>query len=95
MKPLLLGLVAFTLLACNQNQSPKEQKTPQQSEEVASTAPPRVFPKSIGPLFEAHGGIAQWDRMNNLCFEIDKASGGESILQTLRAEELELSIRTG
>ncbi|WP_374959707.1 DUF6503 family protein [Gilvibacter sp.] len=77
MKPLLLGLVAFTLLACNQNQSQKEQQTPQQSEEVTNTVPPRVFPKSIGPLFEAHGGIAQWDRMNNLCFEIDKASGSE------------------
>ncbi|WP_435577643.1 DUF6503 family protein [Gilvibacter sp.] len=78
MKPLLLGLAALALVACNNTtQSNDKDQTETPAEQEVAEAAPRMFPKSIGPVFEAHGGIAQWDKMNNLCFEIPKPSGLE------------------
>lgn len=82
MKPTILFLMFALLISCNENASKSEAESTDSTEttensENAQEMPTRVYPKSIGPLFQAHGGIAKWEKMNNLCFEIEKPSGVE------------------
>lgn len=89
MKPFFLFLLSIALLSCNENNSKTEAETTAADpiQEAVAEAPMRVFPKSIGPLFAAHGGVAQWNKMNNLCFEIEKPSGVETHCTDLKSRK--------
>ena len=92
MKPTILLLMFTLFVSCNENASKSEAETTEttentESQEVVQDMPTRVYPKSIGPLFFAHGGIAQWEKMNNLCFEIEKPSGVEKHSTDLKSRK--------
>lgn len=79
MKQIFLAAIVLFLFSCNQNPNKEnpESENAKETEAVVNTPSIKVFPKSIGPILEAHGGVAHWDKMSNLCFEIDKPSGKE------------------
>lgn len=81
------------LISCNENaqKSEAENSDTETTTETVAEAPPRVFPKSIGPVFEAHGGIANWDKMNTLTFEIEKASGVEKHITDLKSRKAHIA----
>lgn len=37
----------------------------------------KTFPPQLQNIFTAHGGLKQWQKMNNLCFEMDGKNGDE------------------
>ncbi|WP_347374431.1 DUF6503 family protein [Aequorivita sp. Q41] len=39
---------------------------------------PKVYPAQLQAVFNAHGGLDQWKKMNNLCFEMNGKNGGET-----------------
>ncbi|WGH75875.1 DUF6503 family protein [Tenacibaculum tangerinum] len=65
MKKLLL-LIAVTLItmACK-NENKKESSIKEETSEV-------TYPKVLGEVFEKHGGINQWKKMNTLSFTLKK-----------------------
>jgi hypothetical protein len=84
MKFILAIVCCLALAACNENQKSntvdsKETIATEVAETVvaAENTLMQAFPKAIGPIFEAHGGIARWKTMNNLCFEVIKETGNE------------------
>lgn len=89
MKNFTLLLLSLILLACNENTKDADSQTTETSEDQSTetVAPVRVFPKSIGPLFETHGGVAKWEKMNSLYFEIEKASGVEAHSTDLKSRK--------
>ncbi|GEQ85872.1 hypothetical protein ULMS_13800 [Patiriisocius marinistellae] len=44
----------------------------------------KSFPASVAGVMKAHGGFEQWNKMNNLCFEIDKNGGVEAHTTSLK-----------
>lgn len=93
MRALFLFLLSVSLLSCNQQanadktNSTPDKTTPEYSETETPTAPIAVYPKSIAPVFQAHGGIAKWNAMHNLCFEIEKESGTEKHSTDLKSRK--------
>ncbi len=79
MKTLVVLVLCFTLAACNQSQKSNSEELSEIADtvEIENNAAIVTFPKYIGSLFEAHGGIARWKTMNNLSFELIKESGNE------------------
>lgn len=63
--------VLFFLVSC-------DDKKPQEKEPADSkTEKEKSFPDALSKIFEAHGGLETWDKMNNLCFEMEKSDGVE------------------
>ncbi|MEP2937170.1 MAG: DUF6503 family protein [Gilvibacter sp.] len=89
MKIVLTIALGFFLIACNQTQktTPEESSETTETTQIVENTTIEAFPKSIGPLFEAHGGIAQWRKMNNLCFEMIKESGNEVVTTDLNSRQ--------
>ncbi len=89
MRLLFLICLSAMLFSCNDSTTskPTNSESEEVSSEVSTAAVTRMFPKGVGPIFEAHGGIANWDRMNNLCFQIEKASGVETHSTDLKSRK--------
>lgn len=67
----------FAFVAC------KENKADQTANEVtvvndAVEMQKKSLPTNISEVMQAHGGMAQWNKMNNLCFSFD-GRGGEEV----------------
>lgn len=100
MKTALAVICCLFLAACNQTQKSSEESTSEAVTEATTETTTEVspvensilesFPKSIGPIFEAHGGIAQWRKMNNLCFEMVKDSGNELVTTDLKSRKTKI-----
>ncbi len=39
---------------------------------------PKKYPSQLQSMFTAHGGLNQWEKMNNLCFEMKGKNGNET-----------------
>jgi hypothetical protein len=59
-------------ISCKQAPAKKDVVEP-----IVESAPQRIYPKEMTAIFEAHGGIATWNAMNNLCFTLEKEQGNE------------------
>lgn len=71
---LLIGLL---ILSCKQNTTHKNIPPP----------PVKEYPAAIASIFEAHGGIAKWSTMNNLCFTMEKEGGNETHIVDLKTRK--------
>lgn len=89
-KLILLFAVFISITACkddkkgNADTSMEEQKmeemkidsTENSSLKVAEK--PKEYPSQLQAMFTAHGGLNQWKKMNNLCFEMKGKNGNET-----------------
>jgi hypothetical protein len=66
MKKIILIATALVALASCTNETKKT------TEVAVAETPQRKYPAQISKIFEAHGGIATWNEMNNLCFTLPK-----------------------
>ena len=91
MKKLILVFAIFlSITSCkdekkgNADNSMEEQKM--QKMKVDSTEnsalkeaeKPKEYPSQLQAIFTAHGGLNQWKKMNNLCFEMKGKNGNET-----------------
>jgi len=76
-----LAIVAFTLfafLACKEEKKEtKFDKTVVVNETVAIDNKSAI-PSNVSEVLKAHGGMEQWNKMNNLCFSFE-GRGGEEV----------------
>lgn len=74
---ILLALVAF--VACKDDTKQEDSivinDTVEVSEIEAETTP--SYPAELTAVIDAHGGMAAWNQMKNLCYEIDSRGGTE------------------
>jgi len=71
-KALFTAMITFLVISCVDKV--KETNSELVVQEIVSE---KDYPATISALFEAHGGIANWNKMNNLCFEMEKPIGTE------------------
>tara|TARA_R110002049_G_scaffold13550_19_gene59068 strand:+ start:2259 stop:3059 length:801 start_codon:yes stop_codon:yes gene_type:complete len=76
MKKISLLLLLFIAFSACKNEIKKEDAA-LEVEEVSEEIQEKVYPQIIAAVFEAHGGTAHWNKMNNLCFEMDGSNGNE------------------
>ena len=72
MKSLMSVLIIVLLISC------KEQPKTSNAELEKTEKTEKNFPENLSKIFEAHGGLASWDKMTNLCFEIEGRGGKET-----------------
>lgn len=72
---LLLAACSLVFISCKDNK--KEEELVIHDTVEISEMTKKTYPKEIAAIFEAHGGLATWKEMNNLCFEIDGRNGTE------------------
>ncbi|MBK5212371.1 MAG: hypothetical protein JJE55_01770 [Flavobacteriaceae bacterium] len=91
MKKLILILtVVLSLFACKNDKKANSENSMEDTRveglEVDSTKTsatkeaekPKEFPAPLQAVFTAHGGLDQWKKMNNLCFEMKGKNGEET-----------------
>src|SRR5690606_37867230 len=49
-----------------------------QTSAVNNSEKPKEYPSELQAIFTAHGGLARWNKMNNLCFEMKGKNGNET-----------------
>ena len=86
MKKLLLLSVTLTLLVACKNEKKAETTTEDVKKEVApkEDMTARVYPENVTKVFDAHGGINNWNKMKNLSFTMDKPNGPEVTTTNLK-----------
>ncbi|WP_034258911.1 DUF6503 family protein [Altibacter lentus] len=71
---LVTSLLVFTACKNTEKETPVSETTPMEETVGDTTNHPQV----LAAVFEAHGGFDRWQQMNNLCFEMEGASGTET-----------------
>ena len=74
-KTLSLLILIVSLAACKDTQTGD-----QQTKSAASSTENTIvynYPNEMSSIFEAHGGIERWNKMNSLSFELASRSGAE------------------
>jgi len=80
----LIQLFAITILfvACkNETKQEPEMKTEAVKTEEITTS---IYPESITKIFDAHGSIETWNKMNTLSFTMTKPTGKEKTTKDLK-----------
>lgn len=75
MKKMILAFCAIAVLSACKNE-PK--KTVEETVAIIETIPVKEYPAAIAGIFKAHGSIAKWNSMHNLCFTMD-SNGSEEV----------------
>ncbi|WP_179348283.1 DUF6503 family protein [Winogradskyella pacifica] len=85
-KTIYVLLLAISITACK-NESKQEPSKAAEAVE-AETMTTSIYPESITKVFNAHGGIDTWNKMQTLSFSIEKPTGIEKTVKNLmtRAE---------
>jgi len=83
-------LLAVFLMACN-NETKREPSIKKEEAVQTEKVEASVYPEAITKVFNAHGGINNWKRMQTLVFTIAKPNGNEKVTKHLktRAELIE------
>lgn len=86
MKKLLILLVATSaLIACKDDTKKEDPLVIHDTVEVSEIeAKMPKYPAAITAVFKAHGGWNTWNKMNNLCFELEGKNGTETHTTDLR-----------
>lgn len=79
----ILLIVALSFLACKQEKKEEKIETSETITEKQQTTK-KVYPAAIAAVLDAHGGIEQWNKMNNLCFEIKGGTNKETHTVSLK-----------
>jgi hypothetical protein len=77
MKNLLIFILILSIFASCKDSKKEEEIVINDTVEVNQFQKTPDYPKSLAKVFEAHGGIAQWNKMQNLCYEMDAKDGTE------------------
>ncbi|MEC3908403.1 DUF6503 family protein [Tamlana sp. 2201CG12-4] len=72
MKNILLLVIAISLTSCKNN---KKESIDYSKENLEITT--SIYPENISKVFEAHGGVENWNKMQSLTFTIPNPNGGE------------------
>ncbi|EDM43150.1 hypothetical protein SCB49_11764 [unidentified eubacterium SCB49] len=67
----------FAFVACKENTKEHVSEESMVVNDVVETDQ-KVIPQNVSEVLNAHGGLAQWNKMNNLCFSFD-GRGGEEV----------------
>lgn len=81
------SLLILLLLICISCDDKKPQKNPEQVQADINSENEKAFPVVLNKVFEAHGGLETWQKMNNLCFELEKSDGVEVHTTDLNSRE--------
>ena len=73
MKYIYFLVLTTLIISCKQTSDRNSENI--RPEDVVSK--PKVYPENISKIFNAHGGLATWNAMQNLEFTIPKESGDE------------------
>jgi len=84
MKKLLTLSLILLLFSCKNDK--KEEVTDatdtSATEEIQQKQP--EYPQALSAIFKAHGGLDQWNKMNNICYEMDGSGGMETHTVSLK-----------
>ena len=80
MKKVLVFLAAILIVACK-NESSKTTEVSEIKKEDVTTS---IYPEDITKVFDAHGGIDNWNKMKTLGFTINKPNGAEVTTTNLK-----------
>ncbi|RZN82205.1 MAG: hypothetical protein EVB11_09450 [Winogradskyella sp.] len=81
MKKLLLLFTAATLFVACKNETKSETVVEEVKKEDITTS---VYPENITKVFDAHGGIDNWNKMKTLSFTMNKPNGAEVTTTNLK-----------
>ncbi len=73
----VLGL-AISFVACKNDKTTTEAQV---EKEITAEVIKKEYPVNIAAIFDAHGGLEQWQKMNNICFAFE-GRGGEEVHTT-------------
>lgn len=85
---LLIFIVLIAIVGCKN----QEKEVLEVSSETIETPMETNHPAAVTAIFEAHGGLAHWNAMNNLCFEMEGKAGPE--VQTVSLKDRRTKIQT-
>ncbi|WP_452222413.1 DUF6503 family protein [Lacinutrix salivirga] len=80
----VIALLIFTITACKQNEKPVEVVDYSKENLEITTS---IYPENITKVFEAHGGLEQWNTMQSLAFTMEKPDGDELTITNLKSRE--------
>lgn len=83
---LILSVVLF--YSCNQS---KEQEPRQLTPKVEEG---KKFPLILNKIFEAHGGLENWEKMNSFSFKVQKSDGAEVHMTDLKSRKTRIEAET-
>ncbi len=72
----ILLFLSLTFTACKNEITTTKEAALEKQEEPNSYIE-KEYPDAINSIMKAHGGMEQWDKMNNLCFEMPSKNGAE------------------
>jgi hypothetical protein len=84
MKKLFMLSIALTLFISCKDETKVTTVTTTVTETVEDLTPKKTYPQQIALIFEAHGGIENWNLMKNLCYEFDGKEGKETHTTSLK-----------
>lgn len=73
-----LFLIALAFFSCKNDHNKNQESTQTMQAE-------NRYPESLEKIFEAHGGVDQWNSMNGLVFRMERPNGTESTLTNLKS----------
>ncbi len=76
-----LLVIALFFIACKNNSKVESTAVEDLKKEDITTS---IYPQSITKVFDAHGGIDQWNKMNTLSFTMEKKNGKEITMTNLK-----------
>lgn len=81
----ILGIALF-FISCK-NETKKTEDKPKMETEAISELAKTNYPEALSKVFEAHGGIDNWNRMEALEFALTKPTGKEVTKVNLKSRE--------
>lgn len=93
MKSLFILLTVIAFVACkNETKQPKTSVNDIKKEDITTS----IYPENITKVFNAHGGVDAWNKMQTLSFTIDRTDDKEVTTTNLktRAERIETATYT-
>ncbi len=79
-----LCLIALLFISCKEEKKATEPKTEPITIEKKTTL---KYPKNLLDIFDAHGGIENWQKMKSLIFTMETKNGDEIIATNLKSRE--------
>lgn len=83
---LLIALLFIAFTACKESKKEKNVESTDYKEEKLDVTT-SIYPENITKVFDAHGSIDTWNRLENLVFEIEKESGNEKTTTNLKSRK--------
>ena len=82
-KVIYVFLLAAITVACKNETKSESTADVEVKELISKDVSTSIYPESITKVFDAHGGIDQWNKMHGLSFSIVKPEGKEVIFIVL------------